>query len=448
MASVTVVGGGPAGVLVAAEATHKGLHVNWIDDRHFQGGLLQQYQAVPSNTKLSHLQDFGFFESPLKELAEHCPNVRSATSNIARNVLRTPPSFNTLDPNNGWPRIADMQQLFASCSEALGGMDNVTKIKGAATSVHRKKQQWYTDVEGVSTAVVSDALVLCCGGVPNTLPELSTLKNVNDPASYQQQQPPHGSSSFSSSSSPRVVDQRDALDQEKLATVLGTYRPKNIAIIGNSHTAALVARNLTALKLGTERGAQPPLKIHVYSRNPVQLAEWIPALNNYRYTANGLKGLAASYVLDERAAAKAATRNFRHARTTTTMMAMDESFWANQEYNQYDLIIPCVGFVPASHPEIRAETQTTPITFQYDPSTAALNVNENIYECGMSQPEYFTATTGGLGGYPSPAVGGGEETGVEGWRGERLVSWLLFRTRAKQIVGNIVEHENRNSVTM
>jgi hypothetical protein len=179
----------------------------------------------------------------------------------------------------------------------------------------------------------------------------------------------------------------------------------------------------------------------------VQLAEWIPALNNYRYTANGLKGLAASYVLDERAAAKAATRNFRHARTTTTMMAMDESFWANQEYNQYDLIIPCVGFVPASHPEIRAETQTTPITFQYDPSTAALNVNENIYECGMSQPEYFTATTGGLGGYPSPAVGGGEETGVEGWRGERLVSWLLFRTRAKQIVGNIVEHENRNSVT-
>jgi hypothetical protein len=138
MASVTVVGGGPAGVLVAAEATHKGLHVNWIDDRHFQGGLLQQYQAVPSNTKLSHLQDFGFFESPLKELAEHCPNVRSATSNIARNVLRTPPSFNTLDPNNGWPRIADMQQLFASCSEALGGMKNVTKINEVDTKMVSK----------------------------------------------------------------------------------------------------------------------------------------------------------------------------------------------------------------------------------------------------------------------------------------------------------------------
>ena len=124
-------------------------------------------------------------------------------------------------------------------------------------------------------------------------------------------------------------------------------------------------------------------------------------------------------------------------------MAMDESFWANQKYNEYDLIILCVGFVPAPLPEIRAETQGTPITFQYDPSTAALNVKANIYECGMSQPEYFTAPVEGLGEYPSPAVGGGEETGVEGWRGERLVSWLLFRTRAKQIVRNIVEHEKK-----
>ena len=444
MASVTVVGGGPAGVLVAAEATHKGLHVNWIDDQHFQGGLLQQYQAVPSNTKLSHLQDLGLFESPLKELAEHCPAVRSAISSIARNVLRTPPSFNTLDPNNGWPRIADMQHLFAQCSEALGAQDAVTNIKGTATSVHRKEQQWYTYVEGSSTAVASDALVLCCGGVPRTLPELSTLTNVNDHHPHPHHQRQHGSSS----SSPRVVDQRDALDQEKLANVLDMYRPKNIAIIGNSHTAALVARNLTALRFGKERGPPPPPpppppEIHVYSRKPVQLAEWIPTLNNYKYTANGLKGLAASYVLDERAAAHAATPNCRDARTLTTMMAMDESFWANQKYNEYDLIIPCVGFVPAPLPEIRAKTQGTAITFQYDPSTAALNVKANIYECGMSQPEYFTAPVEGLGEYPSPAVGGGEETGVEGWRGERLVSWLLFRTRAKQIVRNIVEHEKK-----
>jgi hypothetical protein len=437
--SVTIVGAGPAGCLVAAESAMKGLQVNWIDDQNFQSGTLKQYLSVPANTKTSHLEDLGFFDSPIQELAEKYPKVQSSVNQVFQNALPSPNNLKRIDPvhlsvkrngKGGWPQIKDMQILFESCSDALCSMSNVTRYDGKAISTKRIKKQWHTrisddsnDDSSTETTVSSDGLVFCCGGVPKSIPQLEAT----------------------TAAGAQVISQSDALDIKVLSSLLTTRQPNKIAIIGNSHTSALVIRNLNELKYDSST-------VQLFSRSlNVKIAKWIPSLNNYKYTANGLKGIAASfyysdYENNEKSIYLDHNTTIIPTATTSTnnndTNNDEENIFYEKLLNECDVIIPCVGFVPSLHPTINNDS----ISLQYDPSTSSLNINENLYECGMSQPEYFTMYNNDddddrkLNEYPSPAIHGGVETTMKGWENERLVSWSSFRIRSKQIVGNILKN--------
>ena len=439
--SVAIVGAGPAGVLVAAEAAIKGHLVTWIDNQQFQSGLLQQYLDVPSNTKLQHLTELGLFDTPIKELAERHPSVQEALHQVFDNALPSPPHLAAVDPspnsNQAWPRLGDMQQLFQSCSTVLSTLPNVTTIDGRALLLARKNNKWHISTNAAAAVIPStDAVVLCCGGQPRVVSEFADFDN----AVLVPLRP--------DALEPLVLNQVDALNPTVLSSTLTKLKPKAIALIGNSHTAALVARNLQVL--GYDRQT-----VTVYCHQPMQLAEWIPDLFNYKYTATGLKGLAAAYAMEEDGEDTEGPMSDAHIQ----LIDRNASYIDQDFLLKHDVVIPCVGFVPAAHPQIRInnsvcsvvddegtagntdDNEWTPTLLKYDAATSAINARENIYELGMSRPEYFTTYPEEK--YPTPAIHGGDETNRVGWKDQRLVSWSSFRLRAKQIVANMEEHDER-----
>ena len=80
---IAVIGAGPAGILLVAEAylqckknNQNDTIIYWYDKEHFLSGMMDKYQ-VPSNTKMDYLdQGLGFFtESPIGPLAKLFPEI-------------------------------------------------------------------------------------------------------------------------------------------------------------------------------------------------------------------------------------------------------------------------------------------------------------------------------------------------------------------------------------
>ena len=81
---IAVIGAGPAGILLVAEAylqckknNRNDTIIYWYDKEHFLSGMMDKYQ-VPSNTKMDYLdQGLGFFtESPIGPLAKLFPEIQ------------------------------------------------------------------------------------------------------------------------------------------------------------------------------------------------------------------------------------------------------------------------------------------------------------------------------------------------------------------------------------
>ena len=457
LASCCVIGAGPAGCLVAAEAALRGLEVTWCDDSGFKAGMLQNYKHVPANTKLLYLKAQGFFDGSIEKLASHTA-VRHAIDNMFLKVISNPTNMLQWDPTphcktenlpNGWPNMNEVAELFEALSNAITDLPNVCRVDGRALSCIRDEDlgTWRVEMqkcietsEGETaplrkTECISNAIVMCLGGQPRVLPELqSVLKCL--PSGVEP---------------PSVLDSEEGLNPDTLSAAVGSatkaeremypsgsHRPK-IAVIGNSHTGALVLRNLKALGFG-----YPDVTVHC--REPVLLAEWINNAGTYKYSAHGLKGLAASFALDDLAQGSHSLLG-DHG----TSMPMD-ALWSRLRKGYYRLVISCCGFEYNSIPKLY-ETSYVSSTdskrkkldsnhLKYDPSNASLSLEKQLFQCGMTAPEYFRDVS--LSSLPVTAIDGGAETEIEGWRGQRLLSWANFHIRAKQIVSKIVLHHTNS----
>jgi hypothetical protein len=442
--------------------------------------MLQRYLDVPANTKLLYLRAQGFFDTGagITGLAARHPRVRRALDEMHAKVIQNPDNMHEWDPTppgavaaaagqhqpterqrlpNGWPNMREVVGLFEAVSRAIHGMPNVHRVDGrvvnatrhARTSTWNVQMQPSTNGAAISETVdcTANALVMCLGGTPRVLPDLRDAldrlpSNVRKPVVLDSEQGLHPQTLAAAVSAAAAAAAAAVSAGGSGSGGGGRTRP-NIAVVGNSHTAALVLRNLDeALGYGF-----PDVTVH--AREPVMLAEWLDDPGTYKYTAHGLKGLAASFALDDLAKGEQSLLGIGG-----TGMPMAD-LWTRLHDGHYGLVISCCGFeynripdlyeivsdaVDYSLTEKTSRIQIQSDLLQFDPKTASLDAGRQLYQSGMTSPEYFVDNPDAA--LPVTALSGGEETQVEGWSGQRLLSWAFFNKRAAQIVDEIVKQDD------
>ncbi|CAK0793746.1 unnamed protein product [Prorocentrum cordatum] len=295
---VVVVGAGPAGV--AAALALRGRDVAWVDPE-FSGGRLARLRSVPCNTKVDLLVGPAFFGHPLL-----LPVMEQVEPALQALVSRAHPLPGSVDPSErGFTYLGDCKAVFdAATAGILAG--GTAPIHGCVEKLTPDGGGWratVTDASGTSSEVWARCVVLATGCRPKDSVEGACLPL------------------------------EDAFVVEKLASRLRAR--DRVAVIGNSHSAAIVLSNLHELKQS--------LSLHVgnFARRPVRLAEWMPDLGTYRYTSTGLKGFGAVFGQEHMTHDSASLQ-------ISPASAFDGSEW--------DWTIDCTGYVPNVLPEVPGVT--------------------------------------------------------------------------------------------
>ncbi len=422
MTILAIIGGGPAGILLCAEAylrlsenaskcgtSHK---IYWYDKDDFQSGMLKKYADVPANTKLDYLDKrLNFFtESPIGPMANLFPEIQKFIDVIRQNSFKSPEIIEQVDPcGDGWPRLKDVHNFFLALSNALKSTEMIQCRPFEVTRciMNSKSKKWsllYNKRPRVSDADANiDFPCFCCGGIPSRLLDKKIRHLTKD--------------------SVNVIKMEDALSfHEMKRTVKSTDK---VAIIGNSHSSVLAIKNLI------EASHVHRKNIMVYVLKPIQLAIWHDK-GAYKWNSSGIKGLASAFVLEDQSDEDSIFNREIHVNTL-----WDTLTGKPQEFQH---VIPLIGLRSNKLPRISigVSESINRDEIKFDAQNAGLYyMGSHIgYEMGASRPEYYTDSSGSK--YPVIAIEGGIETSREGWRNERTVGWALFRRRAVQITKNIL----------
>ncbi|TID21845.1 hypothetical protein E2P81_ATG05112 [Venturia nashicola] len=248
-----VVGAGPAGIAVVGNllAENKA-PILWVDHKFSGGRLNEYYREVPSNTKVKRFVMYAEGVGPFLKIAEEAKKPNAFTH------LKKLNQENTC-------HIAEAADLCIMLTKGLDESKGVDKQFGSVSSAKwSDSNEWHVEIDpsdgGVSGpfTISSDLLVLCTGSNPisSPLPVAGIEKLELDPA----------------------------LKPSHLKQVLSPDEELIIAVIGASHSAILVLRNLYNLASSTH----PKLRIRWFTRHPLRYAEerdgWIFRDNT------GLKG--------------------------------------------------------------------------------------------------------------------------------------------------------------
>ncbi|RDL36591.1 Uncharacterized protein BP5553_05943 [Venustampulla echinocandica] len=241
-----VVGAGPAGTAVVGNLLEqKQAPILWVDDE-FHGGRLD------NNTKVKRFVSYAEGVSPFREIFKETPEPN------AYSHLKSLEQENTC-------YIAQAADLCVMLTKGLDQSKGVYKQLGRVSDASLSETSGWTvrlnpsgDKNAGPTEVSSDIMVLCTGAAPSSGPlPVSDIQEIGlDPA----------------------------LKPSLLQTIIPSDSPITVAVIGASHSAILVLRNL--YNLG--RSTHPQLRIKWFTRHPLRYAEerdgWILRDNT------GLKG--------------------------------------------------------------------------------------------------------------------------------------------------------------
>lgn len=176
-----------------------------------------------------------------------------------------------------------------------------------------------------------------------------------------------------------------ALSPTLLAKTLPTNSPLQIAVVGASHSAILVLRNLSNLASSTH----PQLRIKWFTRHPLRYAEerdgWILRDNT------GLKGEVATWARENlEPAVLAGSPVARHLVKVTTTRA-DETETYKRELADCTHACQAIGYKTEPLPELRVEGRTVSPRFVHD--TGGFEDKETgekipgLYGAGIAFPE-------------------------------------------------------------
>ncbi|QDS74671.1 hypothetical protein FKW77_009459 [Venturia effusa] len=348
-----VVGAGPAGIAVVGNLVEwRKTPILWVDHK-FQGGRLNEYyREVPSNTKVKRFVMYAEGVEPFRRIAEKTPKPNAFS--LLKNLIQ--------EDTCHIAQAADLcTMLTRGLDEALG----VEKQLGSVVAARwLDSSTWNVQIEpsdGRTTRPVtisSDMLVLCTGSKPisGPLPVTGIKRLELDPA----------------------------LKPSHLKKILSSQEQLEIAVIGASHSAILVLRNLYNLASSTH----PKLRVKWFTRHPLRYAEerdgWIFRDNT------GLKGDVAIWAkenLEEDVLPSSPVSNCLRKIATTREREQEDY---KRHLPGCTHVVQAIGYISNEMPEL--ERHGKPILPTYDNTTGGFADEKGdkvpgLYAAGIAWPE-------------------------------------------------------------
>ncbi|CAL3962545.1 unnamed protein product [Diplocarpon coronariae] len=357
-----VVGAGPAGIAVVGNLLEqKKGPILWVDHQLQGGRLNKYYREVPSNTKVKRFISYAEGVSPFVEVAKETPAPNAYTH------------LKDLDQENTC-HIAQAADLCLMLTKGLDESRGVYKQLGDVSSASWSDcDQWSITVTSPdekfpgSSIIHTDLLVLCTGSSPSTgpLPVTDIIEIGLDPA----------------------------LNPPLLAKILSPSEKQTVGVIGASHSAILVLRNLYNLA----SSSHPHLRIKWFTRHPLRYAEerdgWIIRDNT------GLKGAVATWAkdnLEEDVLPNSRVSKFLE-KVPTTKEKEQETYLEHLPACTH--VVQAIGFHQNKVPILEKEGKK--IELVYNDRTAAFadakgDRVKGLYAAGIAWPEKVTDPEGNV----------------------------------------------------
>ncbi|KAK5109539.1 hypothetical protein LTR62_006890 [Meristemomyces frigidus] len=333
-----VVGAGPAGVTCVGNLLERKVApILWID-HDFNGGRINgKYREVPSNTKAALFIDFATAVAPFRKIVSDLPS-RSRWEDPSESdgvsISNRPDKLQALrqlDPQKGCD-LSYAADMIMTLTEGLKRTPGVVAQKGNASDAQLDEATgtWTVNVqpdEQARTAVglgpvKTQRLVLCTGSSPTATSLAGGAASI-----------PH-------------FDLDDALSPTKMSARLSGMGPTTVSVVGASHSAILVLRNLYNIASTTKSD----LKIRWLTRHELRYAEfmqgWILRDNT------GLKGEVAAWAKQH-----LEPENFKKSDVSNYIDAI--SYEKGQEDEVFekhlpgsDLIVQAIGYTRNATPTL------------------------------------------------------------------------------------------------
>ncbi|SZF05524.1 unnamed protein product [Blumeria hordei] len=362
MFEAVVVGAGPAGIAVVGNfLEQKKSPILWVDDEFKAGRLNKHYREVPSNAKVKLFVEFADELLPFREIVRDTPSPNAYTK------LRSLPQSSTC-------RIADAADLCQFLTNGLENFNGVEKLRGKVTSASwSSSDKWSIKVHSPSSGIsetsgiTAKILVLCTGSKPITEPlPFSNLQTIS-------------------------LD--TALKPSILPTVFSSDEKITVAVIGASHRAILVLRNLYHLACSTH----PNLQIKWFTRHPLRYAEerdgWILHDNT------GLKAEVATWARENLEESQLVNSDVgKYLQKIATSRASEKDDY-QKHLPSCTHIVQAIGFQRNEVPTLERDGRRLDLTFNQDTQIFEDEDGQKIsrlYGAGIAWPERVTDPEGNV----------------------------------------------------
>ncbi|ROW07364.1 hypothetical protein VMCG_03746 [Cytospora schulzeri] len=347
-----VVGAGPGGIGVVGNLLElqKG-PILWVDELFDGGRLNKRYREVPSNTKVKFFTKYAEGVEAFRTIAKETPEPNAISH------------FSSLDPEKTC-HIAQAADMCLMLTKGLDEGKGVFKQQGKVTDAAWSNSTWTVSISPADsssqpTQIDASKLVLCTGSSP-----------INGPLPV---------------SHLAAINLDTALAPTILSETLPADQPAQVAVIGASHSAILVLRNLSNLAASSH----PHLRIKWFTRHPLRYAEerdgWIKRDNT------GLKGEVAVWArqnLEEEALKTSPVSKYLVKIATTHG---DETETYKREMADCTHVCQAIGYGRDPLPELRVDGRK--VTPRFEHTTGAFDDAESgeripgLHGAGIAFPQ-------------------------------------------------------------
>ncbi|KAK8250763.1 pyridine nucleotide-disulfide oxidoreductase-domain-containing protein [Phyllosticta capitalensis] len=368
-----VVGGGPAGITVVGNLLEQRQQkLLWVDPAFRAGRVNAAYREVPRQVLV--LEEFYILFAqavePFQKIIDSTPEPNAVS------VLRNLPQ----DKGCELSKAADMCLML---SKGLAGHPEVNQQLGKVTAAtfDKTSNQWTVSLENAPSPVVASNVVLCTGSSPisSPLPIMEKMQDLKINAIH--------------------LDL--ALAPSKLQKAFNPSSPATVAVIGASHSAILVLRNLYNLA----STSHPNLQIKWFTRNKLRYAEkkdgWILRDNT------GLKGEAAEWArqnLEEKGIFEKSPVS-RHIKKIWTEKGKEDATY-QVELPGCTHMVQAIGYKQDPIPDLTITegpgAPAEPLTVVYEPLSGRFSADDymefvpGLFGAGIAYPERVTDPYGNV----------------------------------------------------
>lgn len=259
--AAVVVGAGPAGVTCVGNLLERKIEpILWVDDAFNGGRVNRKYREVPSNTKAALFIDFATAVAPFRKIVSGTPSRSrwdepSASDGIT--VSGKPDKLQRLrelDQTKGC-ELSYAADMIVMLTEGLKRTPGIITQQGKVGEaiLDETTSKWTVRLDNPNqsetdiSSVQTKRLILCTGSSPTDAPLPGNVSGLPS------------------------MDLDDALSPTLMSQKLSPLGPTTISVIGASHSAILVLRNLYNLA----SSSKPDLRIRWLTRHSLRYAEFM-----------------------------------------------------------------------------------------------------------------------------------------------------------------------------